>query len=142
MLSIIPSSLQEVFKTGLEQAKSIAILGAKDKAGTAVNHVGLYMVEAGYTVFPIHPVRQNVWNLPTYASLADLKEVPDIVCLFRASEACAEHAKEILSLEWRPKIFWMQEGIANAEASKLMEDAGVKVVCDACIEKVYKQLFI
>ena len=67
-------------------------------------------------------------------------ETPDIVCLFRASDACAEHAKEILSAAWRPKVFWMQSGIFSKESRQLMESEGVAVVEDACMEVQHKRL--
>lgn len=131
----------EQLKKLLEENKIIAIVGAKDKAGSPVEHVGRYMIEQGYEVLPVHPVRRDVWGLPTYKSLADLPKLPDIVCFFRTSEACLEHAREILALPWKPKVFWMQLGIANAEAGELMAKEGVAVVEDACIEVEHKRIF-
>ena len=57
----------------------------------------------------------------------------DIVDVFRAPQYCPEHAREVLALPWRPKIFWMQSGIASPEARKLLEATGVAVVEDACL---------
>lgn len=123
--------------TGL---KSIAIVGAKDKPGQPVDNVGRYMIAAGYEVIPVHPVRKDVWGLPTYASLDDLPHGPDAVVLFRASEYCAEHARETLRLAPLPKVFWMQEGISNQEASDLMRAAGVLVLDNICIKKEHERL--
>lgn len=119
----------------------IAIVGAKDKAGSPVDHVGRYLLAQGYEILPVHPVRHEVWGLPTYKSLQDLPKVPDIVCFFRTAEACLEHAKEILALPWLPKVFWMQEGISNKEAGELMAKAGVLVIEDACMEVEHKRVF-
>lgn len=124
-----------------EENSVIAIVGAKDKPGSPVEHVGRYLIEQGYDVLPVHPARKDVWGLPTYKTLQDLPKVPDIVCFFRTSDACAEHAREILALSWRPKVFWMQEGISSKEAGELMAKEGVIVVEDACIEVEHKRVF-
>lgn len=133
-----------LFDTQLKQIFAensvIAIVGAKDKAGSPVEHVGRYLIEQGYEILPVHPVRKDVWGLTTYNSLQDLPKAPDIVCLFRTPEACLEHAKEILALPWRPKVFWMQLGISSREAGELMAKEGVFVVEDACMEVEHKRV--
>lgn len=117
----------------LRTAQSIAIVGAKDKATQPVDRVGRYLLDQGFTIYPVHPVRRTVWGLPAWPSLADLPQPVDIINLFRASEACPMHARETLALPWRPRCFWMQEGIRSAEARALLEPAGILVVEDACI---------
>lgn len=134
---LFDAQLKQLF----EENSVIAIVGAKDKAGSPVEHVGRYLIEQGYEILPVHPVRQDVWGLPTYKSLQELPKVPDIVCFFRTPEACAEHAREILALPWRPKVFWMQEGISSKEAGELMAKEGVIVVEDACMEVEHKRVF-
>ena len=128
----------------LGRARRIAIIGAKDNLGSPVDHVGRYLLNAGFEVMPVHPVRRQTWGLANAHSILELAELgfePDIVCLFRAPQYCADHAREVLQLPKLPQIFWMQEGIRNAEAGQLMFEAGVKVVEDRCIETVHKALF-
>lgn len=134
---LFDTQLKQLF----EENSVIAIVGAKDKAGSPVEHVGRYLIEQGYEVLPVHPVRKDVWGLPTYKSLQDLPKVPDICCFFRLPEACLEHAEEILALPWRPKVFWMQLGISSREAGELMAKEGVIVVEDACMEVEHKRVF-
>jgi len=134
---LFDAQLKQIFR----ENSVIAIVGAKDKPGSPVEHVGRYLIEQGYEILPVHPVRKDVWGLPTYKSLQDLPKAPDIVCFFRTSEACLEHAKEILALPWRPKVFWMQEGISNKEAGERMAKEGVIVVEDACMEAEHKRVF-
>lgn len=117
----------------LRTAGSIAIVGAKDKPGQPVDRVGRYLLEHGFIVYPVHPVRRSVWGLDVFPSLADLPQPVDIINLFRASDACPRHARETLALPWRPRCFWMQEGIFSAEARALLEPEGVLVVENACI---------
>lgn len=125
----------------LQEIKTIAIVGAKDKEGQPVDDVGRYLMRAGYKIMPVHPKRTDVWGLPTYASLAALPELPDAVVLFRAPEYCAEHAREVLALPGKPRVFWMQLGISNEEAAGLMRAAGIAVVQDECIKIVHQNLF-
>lgn len=117
----------------LRKAHSIAIIGAKDKPGQAVDRVGRYLIDQGYRVVPVHPVRKSVWGLPAVASLADLPDPVDIVNLFRAPEYCPAHAEEVLRLPWKPALFWMQLGIRSPEARLALAATDIAVVEDACI---------
>lgn len=124
----------------LQATRTIAIVGAKDKAGQPVDRVGRYLMSVGYTVYPVHPARRTVWGLPAYANLAALPTAVDMVNLFRAPQYCPEHAKEILQLPWKPKSFWMQLGIRSAEAGQLLHNAGIQVIEDCCIMVEHRRL--
>ena len=117
----------------LGESRSIAIIGAKDKPGQAVDRVGRYLLEQGYRVVPVHPVRKTVWGLPAFATIAELPEPVDIINLFRAPEYCPGHAQEVLALGWKPKVFWMQLGIRSPEARQALAETGITVVEDSCI---------
>lgn len=132
--------LDDTVRQLLRDARSIAIVGAKDKSGQPVDGVGRYLLNAGYTVYPVHPVRASVWGLPAFKSLADLPEPVDIINLFRAADACPAHAREVLALPWKPQCFWMQQGIRSREAGECMASIGVRVVEDACIMVDHRRL--
>lgn len=117
----------------LGQVKTIAIVGAKDKPGQPVDGVGRYLIQAGFTVIPVHPKRATVWGLQAYPSLADVPQPIDLVDLFRAADACPEHAREVLALSRRPRCFWMQSGIVSLEASAILKDSGITVVQNRCL---------
>lgn len=128
----------------LARARNIAIIGAKDKPGSPVDHVGRYLLNAGFNIQPVHPVRRQAWGIPAVHSITELPDVgfdPDIICLFRAPQYCEAHARETLTLPRLPMIFWMQEGIRSPEAGRLMAEAGVKVVEDRCLQTVHAALF-
>ncbi len=125
----------------LRKTRTIAIVGAKDVPGQPVDAVGRYLIKAGFVIFPIHPVRQNIWGLPTYKSIGDLPEPVDILDLFRASEYCPGHAREVLALPWKPLAFWMQQGISSPEAGALLEKEGIMVVADACLMVEHRRRF-
>jgi|APHig6443717497_1056834.scaffolds.fasta_scaffold305880_1 Predicted CoA-binding protein len=117
----------------LGEVKTIAIVGAKDKPGQAVDRVGRHLMQAGYTVIPVHPTRSGVWGLPTYKSLLDIPHPVDLVDLFRASEFCPGHAQEVLAMATPPRCFWMQSGIFSAEARALLTSKPITVIEDRCL---------
>jgi hypothetical protein len=116
----------------LSRAATIAVIGAKDKP-SPVDDVGRYLIGRGLRVIPVHPARADVWGLTTYARLADIPEELDVVDVFRAAEHCPAHAREVLALPARPKIFWLQSGIVSAEAEAILAGSGVACVSDACL---------
>ncbi len=136
----LDSRLQELLKN----ARSIAIIGAKDKAGQPVDNVGRYLIWAGYEVYPVHPVRSNVWGLPTYKSIQDIEVQVDIVNVFRASVHCAQHAREVVHRHERGlhcSCFWMQEGISSPEAAEILQGRQVQIVENMCIKTMHKHFF-
>ncbi|SBW00538.1 CoA-binding domain-containing protein [uncultured delta proteobacterium] len=132
---------QNTIRSLLQNVRSIAVVGAKDAPDQAVERVGRYLMKAGFEIFPIHPVRQNVWGLPTYKSIGDLPGPVDLIDLFRAAEYCPGHAREVLALPWKPRVFWMQLGISSPEAAALLEKEGIAVVQDACLMVEHRRLF-
>ena len=124
----------------LRKVKTIAVVGAVDKPGRPVDMVGRYLIEAGFTVLPVHPKRSNVWGLTTYPSLADIVVPVDVIDVFRAAEHCPAHARETLTLTPRPRCFWMQSGIQSAEARSILVPSGILVVEDLCIKTLHQSL--
>ena len=124
----------------LRQVKAIAVVGAVDKPSRPVDGVGRYLIRAGFTVIPVHPKRRDVWGLTTYPSLADIPGPVDLVDLFRAPEHCPDHAREVLAMAPRPRVFWMQQGVASPEAAAILDGSGVAVVEDFCLAVAHSRL--
>ncbi|MDO5535995.1 MAG: CoA-binding protein [Desulfovibrionaceae bacterium] len=131
----------DVLRALLGGARRITIIGAKDVPGQPVDRVGRYLAEAGYELTPVHPKRRTVWDIPAVPSVTEVPAA-DIVVLFRASQFCADHAREVLAMKTRPACFWMQEGIFSAEARRLLEPEGVLVVEDRCIMVEHRRLAV
>ena len=74
-------------------------------------------------------------NLPTLASLAELREAPDIVNVFRRSDAIPEVADQLLALpkSLRPRVVWLQSGTRHDESAARLVAAGFRVVQDSCL---------
>ncbi|MFU2209473.1 CoA-binding protein [Solidesulfovibrio sp. C21] len=131
------ATLKELLAPGA----TIALLGAKDRPDTEVDMVGRYLLEAGFTVIPVHPARSVVWGLPARKTLAEIDVPVDIVNLFRAAQHCPAHAAETLALPHRPRCFWMQSGIASPEARTLLQPSGMVMVEDRCIMVEHRRLW-
>ncbi|MDD2547057.1 MAG: acetate--CoA ligase family protein [Burkholderiaceae bacterium] len=78
--------------------RSVAIIGASDNVHRIGGRPIYYMQRHGYQgrVYPIHPERTTIQGHPSYATLADLPEVPDLALVVvggdkavAAVEACA-----------------------------------------------------
>lgn len=125
----------------IKGVKTIAVVGAKDKPGQPADTVGRYLVAAGFRVLPVHPTRSDVWGLATYKSILDAPGPIDLVDLFRAPQACPEHARECLKLARLPKVFWMQLGIESPEVPSILAGRPITVVQDRCLMVEHKRLF-
>jgi uncharacterized protein len=120
----------------LEDAKTIAVVGLSNKPDRTSYMVSQAMQNAGYTIIPVNPViaGETVLGEKVLASLSEIDQPVDIVNVFRRSEDMMPVAEEALKMQNKPKVFWMQQGIANEEAARLVADQGIEVVQDMCIK--------
>jgi len=120
----------------VREAKVVAVVGIKgDGAVSAPAHsVPAHMKERGIRIVPVNPTLREALGVPALASLAELTLAPDVIQLFRRPEYLAALADEIVALpaSTRPKVVWMQEGIASVPAAEKLEAAGMRVVMDRC----------
>lgn len=126
----------------LNEVKTIAIVGASANDVRPSFFVAKYLIDKGYTVFPVNPgqVGKEILGRPVYARLADIPEPIDMVDIFRASSAVAPIVDEALALDPKPKAIWMQLTVRHDEAAAKAEAAGVKVVMDRCPKIEYGRL--
>ena len=125
----------------LKAVKSIAIVGLSPKENRPSNMVGRYLIDVGYTVYPVNPGQREIFGLKCYADLATLPFPVDIVDIFRRSEEILPIVEEVLALPQLPLAIWMQQGIRNEAAAELARRKGLIVVMDRCI-KVDHENFI
>lgn len=126
----------------LSEVKTIAVVGAVDKPGRPVDGVGREMIDMGFEIIPVHPIRKDVWGLQTYASVTDINRPVDVVDLFRNAQFCPDHAREVLKMDPLPKVFWMQSGIVSPEAREILKDSGITVIEDRCLKVEFKRFGI
>ncbi|NRR04106.1 CoA-binding protein [Brevibacillus sp. RS1.1] len=126
----------EVRRQLLEDAKTIAVVGLSNKPDRTSYMVSQAMQNVGYKIIPVNPViaGETVLGEKVVASLSEIDQPVDIVDVFRRSEDMMPVAEDALKMQQKPKVFWMQQGIANEDAAKLVADQGIEVVQDMCIK--------
>ena len=124
----------------LREAKTIAVVGAKDGTSEDAYRIPLYMQQAGYRIVPVNPKLESTLNEACHSDLGAIDAEVDIVNLFRASEHVPGHVDEILDLDPRPRAVWMQLGIHNGEAAQRLREAGIGVIQDRCIMVDHRRL--
>ncbi len=126
-----------------ESAETIAILGAHPDTGKPAHYVPAYFSEQGYRLLPVNPgySGQELWGETVRDSLADLDGPVDVVDVFRRGEALPDHLEEILAMDPRPRVVWMQQGIRNGEVAQKLTDAGIDVVQDRCMYANHRRLY-
>ena len=123
----------------LLNARRIAVLGGSPKPERDSHRVARYLKDEGYEILPIRPAQTEILGEKAYKSLDDIEGPVDIVDVFRNSDQIMSHVPEAIRLN--PKVFWMQLGIENPEAAKLLTDAGIDVVMNRCVKIDHENLF-
>ena len=140
----------ELIKKKLETSKTIAMVGVssiKKEVSTNIRRrpstiVMKYMQEFGYRVIPVNPFSagEKMYGEIIVANLNDIKIPIDIVDVFRPSRETPKIAEE--SIKIGTKVFWLQYGIQNDEAKKIVESKNIFYVSNKCIKQEYQRLFL
>ena len=128
----MPLTADEDIKALLENARTIALVGASDRPNRPSYGVMETLQSHGYRVIPINPqiTGEHVHGEFVFRELAQLGDKIDIVDIFRRSEAAGEVVDEAIAVG--AKAVWMQLGVVNEAAAARAEAAGLKVVMDRC----------
>ena len=140
----------ELIKKTLDISKTIAMVGVsaiKKEISTNIRRrpstiVMKYMQEFGYKVIPVNPFSagEKVNGEIIVEKLSDIKIPIDIVDVFRPSKEAPIIAKEAIKVG--AKVFWLQYGIQNDEAKKIVELKNIFYVSNKCIKQEYQRLFL
>ena len=143
-------SADELVKKALETSKTIAMVGVssiKKEISTNIRRrpstiVMKYMQEFGYRVIPVNPFSagETVHGEIIVAELNDIKVPVDIIDVFRPSKEAPMIAEEAVKIG--SKVFWLQYGIQNQEAKKIVENANMAYIENKCIKQEYQRLFL
>ena len=140
----------QLIKKTLETSKTIAMVGVssvKKEISTNISRrpstiVMKYMQEFGYKVIPVNPFSagEKVHGEKIVAKLSDIKIPIDIVDVFRPSKEATIFAEEAIKVG--AKVFWLQYGIENEEAKKIVELKNISYISNKCIKQEYQRLFL
>lgn len=116
----------------LEDARVIAVVGHSDKPFRTSYQIAQYLRNAGYTVYPVNPMVEEIDGEKSYSSLAEVPEKIDIVDVFRRSE----HLQGVVdkAVEVGAKAVWAQLGVYDNEAASKASQEGMDMVMDRCIK--------
>ena len=120
--------LQDILKS----VKTIAMVGASPDKTKFSYGVLRVLSETGYEIIPINPRPglEEIRGLKVYPSLEAVGRPIDMVDVFRRAEDLPQIAQEAVNAG--AKILWGQIGVKNAEAARIAEEAGLKVVMNRC----------
>jgi predicted CoA-binding protein len=126
------STTIEVMRDILAKAKTIAVVGASDKAHRASHGVMQFLQEKGFRCIPVSPrlAGKILLEEKVYASLKDIPEAVDMVDLFVNSELAGPMTDDAIAIG--ASAVWMQLGVINETAAEKARAAGLQVVMDHC----------
>jgi hypothetical protein len=121
----------------LQLYKHVAIIGISANPSRPSHFVAIYLQSEGYNIIPINPryAGKTLLGKYVYSTLIEAKEAGEqieIVDIFRRSEDTLPIAQEAITIG--AKVIWLQLGIRNADAGKLVHDAGLEFMENRCIK--------
>jgi predicted CoA-binding protein len=128
----------------LQLYKHVAIIGVSANPSRPSHFAAIYLQSEGYNIIPINPryAGKTLLGKYVYSTLIEAKEAGEqieIVDVFRRSEDALPIAQEAINIS--AKVVWLQLGIRNADAGKLVHDAGLEFVENRCIKIEHARFF-
>lgn len=119
----------------LKKYLKIAVVGFSDNELRDSHKVATYMSDEGYKVFGINPklAGKTIDGIKCFGSLAELPEEVDIVNIFRKPDVVFDIVKEVLKLQYSPKVIWTQLGIFNEKAKELALREKMEYIENKCL---------
>jgi predicted CoA-binding protein len=109
----------------------IAVVGATDRPGKYGGIIYRHLKAKGYRVVPINPHRREVDGDPTFASVSDLPEAPDII------DVVVPPAETLALLDDFASAgdagVWIQPGAADGAVHEKASMVDADVLIDSCI---------
>ena len=101
-----------------------------------------YLQEFGYRVIPVNPLAagKKIYGETVVAKLENVTIPIDMVNVFRPSKEAIMIAKQTVEIE--AKVLWLQYGIQNQEAQKIVNSAKITYIANRCIKQEYQRLFL
>ena len=126
----------------LSKYKSIAMVGVSADPTKPSSIVMKYMQKYGFKVYPVNPFTKNkeILGEKVYEKITDIEDFIEIVNVFRPSNETIEVAKDTVII--KAKVLWLQLGISNIEAKKIVEKNRIYYVENKCTKMEYQKNFL
>ena len=134
----MPIEDEQAIRDILVSAKTIAVVGASTKPWRDSNSIMQYLMDRGYTVYPVNPSYESVLDRRCFPDVASIPGGVDIVDVFRNPEGVPEVVDDAIAA--KAKILWLQLGVVHEEAAKKAEEHGLQVIMDHCIAIDHRRL--
>ena len=122
----------------LKKSKTIAVVGMSKNPDKAAHRIPKYLQSVGYRVIPVNPTADEILGEKAYKSLEEIPTPIDIVDVFRPSEHTPPIVKSAIKL--KPKLIWLQLGIANEESKTTASENGIAYVENKCLMVEHKKI--
>ena len=126
----------------LSKYKKIAMVGVSNDPTKASTIVMKYMQKYGFKVYPVNPKAegQKILGEDVCGKITDIKDKVDIVNVFRPSKEALDIARDTINI--KAKVLWLQLGIKNLEAKKLVEQEKIEYIENRCTKMEYQKHFL
>ena len=118
------------------------MVGVSNDPTKASTIVMKYMQKYGFKVYPINPKAQGqkILGEEVRGKITDIKDSIDIVNVFRPSKEVLDIAHDTVNI--KAKVLWLQLGIRNEEAKKLVEEKKIEYIENKCTKMEYQKHFL
>ena len=129
-------------KNILSKYKSIAMVGVSKDLKKTSTIVMKYMQDYGFKVYPVNPSAkgEKILGEEVYSSITEINKNVDIVDVFRPSREAYGIAEEAVKIG--AKVLWLQLGIRDENAKKLVEDNKIEYIENKCTKMEYQKHFL
>ena len=129
-------------KNILSKYKSIAMVGVSKDPKKTSTIVMKYMQNYGFKVYPVNPSAkgEKILGEEVYAKVTDINKNVEIVDVFRPSNEAYGIAEDAVKIG--AKVLWLQLGIRDQKAKKLVEENKMEYVENKCTKMEYQKHFL
>jgi len=129
-------------KNILSKYKSIAMVGVSKDPKKTSTIVMKYMQDYGFKVYPVNPSAkgEKILGEEVYSSITEINKNVDIVDVFRPSREVYGIAEDAVKIG--AKVLWLQLGIRDQNAKKLVEENKMEYIENKCTKMEYQKYFL
>ena len=129
-------------KNILSKYKSIAMVGVSKDPKKTSTIVMKYMQDYGFKVYPVNPSAkgEKILGEEVYAKVTDINKNVEIVDVFRPSNEAYGIAEDAVKIG--AKVLWLQLGIRDQKAKKLVEENKMEYIENKCTKMEYQKHFL